>query len=398
MPNWQRLTAMPGCGAWRTFHRWHALAREHGFIRMWRSWQLEAGVAERLLALPDGERLHDESAAPLRSAGGTGPRRAAWHRGAGQVIWPMRATTRAARPIAGKGGCCVWRATRIWSASSPFIPSKGLEYPVTYCPFLWDGKLREADGPVRYHDPACKVTAPPWILVRLQFDGARIAPWRHRGNPRRSALRLAYVALTRARQHCVLVWGALSRCRSPRRWPGCCTASEQRRFRSRTAMTDLRARVARLACRLRGYCRCVICRQPRSRSRGRATRRGQSHRRSSALPWPRTFSMPPWRMHSFSAWLLNAGGSRCRSTSFRSTTPLRRCRWIPCANAEIEVSKFPAGANAGTCLHAMFERADFVNPETEIIARPPWPNLVSRQVCSPSPCNLFGDVLATPMT
>src|SRR5690606_13996061 len=37
------------------FHRWHALAREHGFIRMWRSWQLESGVAERLLALPEGE-------------------------------------------------------------------------------------------------------------------------------------------------------------------------------------------------------------------------------------------------------------------------------------------------------------------------------------------------------
>src|SRR5690606_35214273 len=88
--------------------------------------------------------------------------------------------------------------------------AKGLEYPVTYCPFLWDGKLREEKGkitgPVRYHDPAQKHCA------ALDFGSDDILAHQELAieETRAEALRLAYVALTRARQHCVLVWGALA--------------------------------------------------------------------------------------------------------------------------------------------------------------------------------------------
>ena len=73
--------------------------------------------------------------------------------------------------------------------------------------------------------------------------------------------------------------------------------------------------------------------------------------------------MPPWRMHSFSAWLLNAAEAGVdESPEHDAIAPVPED-----IGGAVEVSKFPAGANAGTCLHAMFERADFLNPEPEII-------------------------------
>ncbi|QBI19480.1 hypothetical protein ER308_07890 [Egibacter rhizosphaerae] len=89
--------------------------------------------------------------------------------------------------------------------------SKGLEYPVVLCPFLWDGRLlAERDKKVlRFHDPD---------------DDARVLDVHtdQRGEPKRDNLelarrqrheenlRLAYVALTRAAHHAVVWWGRFS--------------------------------------------------------------------------------------------------------------------------------------------------------------------------------------------
>jgi len=89
--------------------------------------------------------------------------------------------------------------------------SKGLEFPVTICPFLWDG-LRVHSGEVawRSHDPLTRDLVLEFTgFSRTESDGDR----RKRRQPaEREAheenLRLLYVALTRAKHHCSVVWGA----------------------------------------------------------------------------------------------------------------------------------------------------------------------------------------------
>jgi exodeoxyribonuclease V beta subunit len=82
--------------------------------------------------------------------------------------------------------------------------SKGLEYPVVFCPFLWSRRALAAGEPFLYHDEA-----DGWRL-HLVLNAER--------DPRRAladrellaeSLRLLYVALTRARTACYLVWGRL---------------------------------------------------------------------------------------------------------------------------------------------------------------------------------------------
>ena len=78
--------------------------------------------------------------------------------------------------------------------------SKGLEFPVVFCPFAWDGRWKprtaktaeyhEEDGDVAVLDlnPSERAVAKEWIEARAD------------------ELRLLYVALTRAKYRCVVTW------------------------------------------------------------------------------------------------------------------------------------------------------------------------------------------------
>jgi exodeoxyribonuclease V beta subunit len=82
--------------------------------------------------------------------------------------------------------------------------SKGLQFDVVFCPFTWAG-AKVDDELVAFHDP--DRLAQPTLAI-----GPGIAP-KHREWGLEEALaenlRLLYVAVTRARQSCYLVWGAI---------------------------------------------------------------------------------------------------------------------------------------------------------------------------------------------
>jgi exodeoxyribonuclease V beta subunit len=85
--------------------------------------------------------------------------------------------------------------------------SKGLEYPVVYAPYLWDGKLHNGDkAPALCHNPG--------DLGEALFDlgSARIGAHLQQAAAEEMAenIRLLYVALTRARHSCRVVWGAVN--------------------------------------------------------------------------------------------------------------------------------------------------------------------------------------------
>ena len=86
--------------------------------------------------------------------------------------------------------------------------SKGLEFPVVICPYLWQAATaaRQASPGCRWHPPGAP--APVLDLHRNRLWGRGYAADRQRREEEeKERERLAYVALTRAQHRLVLVWG-----------------------------------------------------------------------------------------------------------------------------------------------------------------------------------------------
>ena len=201
---WQIHALADDEGEWEKwllgFARWHDLWNGHGFIQMFRRAILEAGVRARLLARLDGERsltnlLH-----------------------LSEILQQISVETRR-----GPEGVVTWLAEQIAQPRSEgheeyelrlerddaavrivtMHKSKGLEYNIVFCPFLWGS--RQDKGGARFHDPKRD-----W---KLTLDLASPAAAEHRAladdEQLSDAVRLMYVALTRACQRCDIVWGPL---------------------------------------------------------------------------------------------------------------------------------------------------------------------------------------------
>jgi len=184
------------------FREYHDLAGTEGFVRMWRTLALRERVAARLLAHANGERrmtnvahlielLHrqaDEEGLDLAQLA----RRLAHARET-----PMRDPDAEQLRLESDE-----RLVNIVTVHR----AKGLEFPVTYCPFLWDGYQRSgrSDGAV-FHDVV------DGHRTFVDVGGADFDAHRRIAATEELAadLRLAYVALTRARHRCTVVWGAL---------------------------------------------------------------------------------------------------------------------------------------------------------------------------------------------
>src|SRR5439155_5254222 len=82
--------------------------------------------------------------------------------------------------------------------------SKGLQYPIVFCPFLWDGRLRSPQSDaIVVHEPGDDPR--PTLDLRSAWRTAR-APLAKREELAES-VRLLYVAVTRAQPRCYVVWG-----------------------------------------------------------------------------------------------------------------------------------------------------------------------------------------------
>lgn len=191
----------PTWEAWRErFRSYHEQWRKDGFLTMFRTLLDREQVRPRLLSYPDGERrltnlIHLSEVL---------------NREAGERKLGMRALLK-------------WLAERRDSASLrdeehqlrlesdslavrivTIHKSKGLEYPVVFCPFSW-GDLSESDVIISYHDPVSHAQV---------YDLGSDAIAGHRAPARKERLaeevRLLYVALTRARDRCTFVWGRMN--------------------------------------------------------------------------------------------------------------------------------------------------------------------------------------------
>ena len=182
------------------FKKYHDLWDEHGFIRMFRYLVLEENVLARLMSLPDGERrntnlLHLSEVLHQTSI----ERRLCM---AGLLKWLSEQRDSNAPRLEE-------HQLRLESDENAvklvtIHKSKGLEYPVVFCPFVWAGsRIDKKKDSLTFHDELDNRR----LTLDLGSEGMDENRVFAEKEQLAENLRLLYVALTRARSRCYLVWG-----------------------------------------------------------------------------------------------------------------------------------------------------------------------------------------------
>lgn len=185
------------------FEYYRSLFMAQGFIAMARDMFTREGVKQRLRAFPDGERrvtnvLH---CVELLHSASTDEKLAT----EGLLKWLQEKRKNDRASEADEYQIRLEtdeKAVKIVTIHK----SKGLEYPVVFCPFSWNSAHGSKEYPVVYHDgenanqPTLDLGFPARENARQSMEQERLA----------ENIRLLYVALTRARYRCYLAWGPIN--------------------------------------------------------------------------------------------------------------------------------------------------------------------------------------------
>ena len=336
-------------------NEWH----ERGFIRMARRLFRHFAVIERLLAYTDGERRVTNVLHLVELM----------HRETGSD---------------GIGAALEWLAEKRKSPGNrneeellrlesdenlvkilTVHAAKGLEFPLVFCPFMWDGRLYAAEAAaIRFHDPE-KGYAAVLDLGSDALEACRVLAEREE---LAESLRLLYVALTRARYRCWMVWGNINEAgTSAPAW--LLHAHDSRAVSIPLALDDasIQADLERIAANADGNIR--VRPLPRE-DKSCITPAAASPPELS----PRRFTgeiRETWRVTSFSAL------AHARSVETPDYDAGARETGSEVATATRDIHAFPRGARTGRCLHAIFEEVDF-----SALNRAELQRVVSRQLAS----------------
>ncbi len=250
--------------------------------------------------------------------------------------------------------------------------AKGLEFPVVFCPFLWDGHRRANNGPEgrEYHDEQGNTV----IDFRSKPDDDAVIKEKIALESDAEDLRLIYVALTRAVYRCYLVAGCYSRSyfgklsnsestRSLLNWLAAgngYSASEWRNSKKNGQTTDS---IEQAWQQLADNNQQAIGLTDLPQNMGEPI--------YIDLPAPETLVCQPmptfipsgWRISSYSGLSRGAVHENAASDHDSLLPPLPLDA-TPRVLPDDDILRFPKGANAGDCIHRAFELCDFPNPET----------------------------------
>lgn len=251
--------------------------------------------------------------------------------------------------------------------------AKGLEFPIVFCPFLWDGNTRfgglKPEGR-EYHDA----------------DGAAVIDFRSddeigddkgairdgiRLEESAESLRLIYVALTRAVHRCYLIAGTYAKQHGKNFSPSESTKSllnwlvagdgetPKGWLGGKRAPADIAAAWKGLAGQLAPH----LSLAPLPVGRGTpVAQTGPAPETLTALPPPKSIA-PAWRFSSFTGLVSDAKNeSAANDHDARIAGGARTVAAPPPEIAPDDILRFPRGPGAGECLHAIFERIDFTDP------------------------------------
>jgi exodeoxyribonuclease V beta subunit len=361
------------------FHAWSSIWSQSGFVQMMRVLMTRARIHERLLALPDGERrltnllqlielLHAAS-----SRGHLGP----------SGLFGFLARERRREIIGMEAEAAQIRLESDADAVkiTTMHKSKGLEYPVVYCPYLWHGMLLHLND-----EQAPKLHLEGGELVldigspeqKAHLERARFEVFAEN-------LRLLYVALTRARHRCSVVWGRIGKystsalgyvlCPPPHDGgaaPGVDTIQAHLSALDDDAWNRELERHAAAAP--------IVLRRPRRD----APRDEVGPEPAPAEPLRARHANlhvdDRFRTSSFSALTSHAPSAEISEELIADHDALAAARSVTPAPVEgrpILLADFPRGTQAGSFFHDILEHYDFVSPRTE-----PLVDLVAARLAS----------------
>jgi exodeoxyribonuclease V beta subunit len=306
--------------------------------------------------------------------------------------------------------------------------SKGLEFPLVFCPTLWKGRLANGtDGlpGVEYHDDDGQAVVDFRKGFEGEFDEADVNK-RRRLAAAAEWLRLAYVALTRAVHRCVLVQGlygsgkrGLSTTESTRgllHWLVAGAGLSPADWFSHTLGADTLAAAWRDVAAARPGAMALAPLPPGPGIRLLPDADGPGALVALAPP---TRMPAAWWMGSYSGLVhrldadRHAGQAADHDLRVAAEPVTARQAGVPAgataaARPDIgadDILRFPRGAAAGVCLHTVFEHADFVDSAS-------WPAAIQRGLQGLAPADsaapaalhhagmlsrALADVLATPL-
>ena len=350
----------------RQFRAYHDLWRERGCMVMSRELMAKEGVRGRLLSYRDS----------------SGERRLT------NVLHCFELLHREEHERGtGMEGLVAWLSERIGSADEAddyqirletddaavkivtVHVSKGLEYPVVFCPFLWGGSNSQGSV-VMFHDEAGGLVkdfgSPDLQSNRLLADKESLA----------ENLRLLYVALTRAKYRCYLFSGKTRSESSPINY--LLHASRETRTADNQAVA--------LAAESKTLTAAMMVRELQSLAEGSEGSIGfrmmtldsvdnmaalsrKSMEAGSESAVLRTFSGTldtTWRVSSFTSFSRHEE----KSTELPDRDEPQRESEAPLSVAgsgEKSIFTFPRGAQAGIFMHGIFEKLDFSSPTDAMI-------------------------------
>jgi exodeoxyribonuclease V beta subunit len=361
------------------FAAWRDTWQQRGVGFMLRQWMAEADVTARLLARPDGERrltnlLHLIECLHEATQANAAP----------DLLLRWLQTQRAGGPAAADD------ATQLRLESDRNLvqivtihKSKGLEYPIVFCPFLWGPEVArpgedEGDSAV-YHDDAGDLVI-DWR--KKFFDDATKEDVKRRLKRERAeeSLRLIYVALTRAVHRCVLV-------------AGCCLTQHGRHFSakpsSRTLLNWLVAgsgmtpdqwfeheggvpKIADAWWELAQASSGTIAVVPLPNGKAAPLAAPRAAPESLAALVPPHPLPAGWWMGSFSGIAHGAVHEQSAlDHDLRVVADEAGAAPAPAPRlADDDILRFPRGPAAGECMHRVFERIDFTAPAG-------WPSAIA---------------------
>ncbi|MBT9544940.1 MAG: exodeoxyribonuclease V subunit beta [Candidatus Sericytochromatia bacterium] len=171
---------------------------EHGFTRMWQEWVSSQGLYRRLLRQPEGER----QVTHLRHLSELLQNYAQHHHPSLQALLTWLLREQQAGRLDQENLLLQLETDRQAVQILTIHRSKGLEFPVVFCPYLWDGKKIAAKAPLSARDPQTRQS-----LLDLGSEQLEQRALQRQQEALQEDLRLAYVALTRARYKVWLAWG-----------------------------------------------------------------------------------------------------------------------------------------------------------------------------------------------
>jgi len=347
-----------------------------GFIRMFHALLRDQRAHDRLLRVRGGERrlanwLHlSELAERAAQDEHLGP--------AGTVQWlsRMRSDQTLRGNAVGEEGELRLESDREAVRVVTIHKSKGLEYPIVYCPFLFGSAALRSKQKARVRFHAASDDAEGDAVVTLDLgspdlaDHIELAEAESHGE----AMRMLYVALTRAKHRCSVVWGAINGAEKSALFRLLHPELETKEVYKKNDDAALRGELEEFAAAARGSC--VV------RTLG-----------DEPAPRPARADLPAI---ADGPTVTRALDRRWRHSSFSQLAASERDRLLPlpplraegedrdevasapdgfeAPDGEVEAERpfaaLRSGARTGVLLHSLLEHLDFESPVAEQLAGP----------------------------